>query len=745
MSKTLVQFSTTAGGSLASVGDHLTCVAEVEEDLDDPVKCSDSRDPEQKQEQENGMIRLERSKTRPLSGEMLLSGVSDLGSTAGSGSDPTTRPQQTLSLLMASVNMGNAAMSPSDLNALIPEDGGNAYDAIVLGMQEAMWDHRSESERMLDVASAKDSKKSSSNKVVSDENPHTTSQKTRKSKRVSTEFIAKISAKLRGLGHSQNESENQFNPRPQRTSSALPALLPTRLAHTVSDTSMLHDLLAKHLPSYTPIIRYQRGEMRLHVYLRSALVPALTDVEVIAENTGIGHVLANKGGIAARVSIGPTSLSFISCHISAHEGEDHYKRRCADLVEILNGCKMGGTKRYDASVISHHTFLCGDLNFRSDFGNKKSNTDVCMRYLRSGAYDKIFGADELRRGMKRGDCLVSFHEGDCSAFAPTFKVRRGIIGGNPELEEYNTQRTPSYCDRILWTSLDGFEKDLTNLTFKSVKEYISSDHKPVMATFTVDLGSAKAPLLPRHFIGDPIDDNDDEDFFGDSGGLEKRRCVLKFYDMKASDLTEMDSQLVGGGSDPFIQFVPLNANLFSSKHISTKRTSRTMSSAGGYFSRFPQTSVIRHNCNPDWKEEIVEIESKPIPGGWKGLSASFLALTFMDHDDLSEDDLIGTVVVNLGALESRAQTNGLSNNSSQNSVRERCNSGEDDKNDDSDWKDITVELKRDLLRNGKRQGEFECKVDVKWAPREFTRNSSIRIADVEMNLHGGSGACCEIS
>ena len=48
--------------------------------------------------------------------------------------------------------------------------------------------------------------------------------------------------------------------------------------------------------------------MRLHIYVRTMLVPALTDVEVTAENTGLGHVLANKGGIAARVTFTDTSL-----------------------------------------------------------------------------------------------------------------------------------------------------------------------------------------------------------------------------------------------------------------------------------------------------------------------------------------------------------------------------------------------------------------------------------------------------
>ena len=132
-------------------------------------------------------------------------------------------------------------------------------------------------------------------------------------------------------------------------------------------------------------------------------MPSLIDVEVVAENTGLGHVLANKGGIVARVTLGETSLCFISCHLQAHEGKDNYVRRCHDLKEIFSGAKVGGRKRYDASLVNHHCFVLGDLNYRVDHPK-----DDVIDLLTSGDYAGCYKHDELSRGMALGDCLADF-------------------------------------------------------------------------------------------------------------------------------------------------------------------------------------------------------------------------------------------------------------------------------------------------------------------------------------------------
>ena len=56
--------------------------------------------------------------------------------------------------------------------------------------------------------------------------------------------------------------------------------------------------------------------------MRAELAESCTDEQQACENTGIGHVVANKGGQLFRMRLGDTSLAFYSCHLNAHEVGD---------------------------------------------------------------------------------------------------------------------------------------------------------------------------------------------------------------------------------------------------------------------------------------------------------------------------------------------------------------------------------------------------------------------------------------
>ena len=67
------------------------------------------------------------------------------------------------------------------------------------------------------------------------------------------------------------------------------------------------------------------------------------DLEAVAaENVGLGGLGANKGGqlLALRLA-GSTTLTFVSAHLNAHEGEAKRKRRNDDVAEILSGARAG--------------------------------------------------------------------------------------------------------------------------------------------------------------------------------------------------------------------------------------------------------------------------------------------------------------------------------------------------------------------------------------------------------------------
>ena len=62
---------------------------------------------------------------------------------------------------------------------------------------------------------------------------------------------------------------------------------------------------------------------------------------------------------------------------------------------------------------------------------------------------------------------------------------------------YKKQRLPAWCDRILWKSRQGLEPAV-NHVYSSAEGVATSDHKPVIATFTLKtcvLQPALAPAL----------------------------------------------------------------------------------------------------------------------------------------------------------------------------------------------------------------------------------------------------------
>ena len=158
------------------------------------------------------------------------------------------------------------------------------------------------------------------------------------------------------------------------TNRETPSDITTALTQSVDvlsyDTNKLNQLIKTRLPSYEMVTSSLRGEMRLFILAHTKLSKDITNVHVAAENTGIGSIMANKGGIIVTLTLHHvTRLSFMTCHLEAHEGLTHYNNRNKNLAEILGGAKTDPIyNMQDATIISHHMFLCGDLNYRIKFG-----------------------------------------------------------------------------------------------------------------------------------------------------------------------------------------------------------------------------------------------------------------------------------------------------------------------------------------------------------------------------------------
>ena len=165
-----------------------------------------------------------------------------------------------------------------------------------------------------------------------------------------------------------------------------------------------------------------------------------------------------------------TRFSFLTCHLEAHEGLTHYNNRNKNLIEILGGAKPHPDYyMMDATIYSHHMFVCGDLNYRSRFVSEKPNGgtpkvtrklsigkgdlvkrnvsgneeepdngggyEQAMKLIEEKQYEELYAVDELCMALEKKECLVGFETLPCN-FSPTFKVAR------EEGYVYNEKRTP---------------------------------------------------------------------------------------------------------------------------------------------------------------------------------------------------------------------------------------------------------------------------------------------------------------
>jgi hypothetical protein len=288
------------------------------------------------------------------------------------------------------------------------------------------------------------------------------------------------------------------------------------------------------------------GPMKLVLFMNVAHKGRLHNVHKHTEATGLFHLLPNKGGILISVTIDGLKLCFVSAHLNAQHDNlksNPYERN-DDVTQIFRS-----KQKFDIPVLPvymqhHHTIFMGDLNYRLDlrcgFNNKAPKIDYgkvlgenhrlrhsnlnnlpndqdgvtkhskkdsdrviapekewklvndfvenieknkhtigkleyCKKYIQLLKYD------ELNAHRNAGLVFTNFKEGEIR-FPPTFKCELGV---NSFKYTEHKHRTPSYCDRILFTSRPGFEDDISQTTLNACKESTTSDHKPSYSTFSI--------------------------------------------------------------------------------------------------------------------------------------------------------------------------------------------------------------------------------------------------------------------
>lgn len=227
------------------------------------------------------------------------------------------------------------------------------------------------------------------------------------------------------------------------------------------------------------VMQFTLMQMRILIMAKVAVLPHTTNWQLSWQATGIGGVVANKGGIVAKFDYRDTSLCFVCAHLAAHQGAKHRQQR-NDMAQTVQKDARVGNRHLDIGSQCDHVFWAGDLNYRIDLPEADGQTRTHEEQLDEvsaliadlqNSRQQLHQADELQGEIKQGRvfagwtdsltrCFERGHndntrdgEGalfhDTWTFAPTFKTKRAVSFG------YNPQRVPSFTDRILWRSSPG--------------------------------------------------------------------------------------------------------------------------------------------------------------------------------------------------------------------------------------------------------------------------------------------------
>ncbi|GAA5947295.1 hypothetical protein JCM3765_001612 [Sporobolomyces pararoseus] len=222
------------------------------------------------------------------------------------------------------------------------------------------------------------------------------------------------------------------------------------------------------------------------LFARKAISRKIRDLEGSGIKTGFSAEYGNKGSVLLRFVVDDTSICLVNSHLAA--GTTAPARRERDLIEIFDsgpkftrptpGTKKAysgggdGTQIADCEIL----FFSGDLNFRVDLPRAQVLSTLAKSPT---AIQDLLAHDELIQLRQNNPSfrLRKLQEAPI-CFPPTYKYDHNS-------SNYDTspkQRTPSWCDRILWKSM---RKESVRCIAYGRYEADVSDHRPVSATFEI--------------------------------------------------------------------------------------------------------------------------------------------------------------------------------------------------------------------------------------------------------------------
>lgn len=281
----------------------------------------------------------------------------------------------------------------------------------------------------------------------------------------------------------------------------------------------------------------------ISVWIRRAVLKRyyISSVKVCSVACGIMGYLGNKGSVSVSMSIEGTSLCFIVAHLASGEKKGDEGKRNHQVSEIFRRTTFSrlphdGYNPHPLTILGHdQIFWFGDLNYRLYLKD-----DLARLLIKKQDWRALQEFDQLRGELEDGGVFQGWREGNIE-FAPTYKYSSAncnrYSGGLPN-RAGEKQRTPAWCDRILW-----YGKGVKQLSyFRSESKF--SDHRPVSALFSTQIEVVKS-ADPRVVPLPPIASNTASKHMGQASADKEASSTLHSliaHDIKGSPSNERRSR-----------------------------------------------------------------------------------------------------------------------------------------------------------------------------------------------------------
>lgn len=285
-------------------------------------------------------------------------------------------------------------------------------------------------------------------------------------------------------------------------------------------------------PTYLNVVSRKCGLTAIMVFVREDFVDEIQHLAVAEVGVGLSQ-MGNKGAVGVRVSWRlPTSnleymaTTFVSAHLAPFEAQiEHRNQDYKDVVRGLvftseDARQSTGTRprheplltREDGVIDGHlkklqgiyasdaHLIFSGDLNYRTALSTP-SPSDVhsfpqpCSSSRDERHFSHLLEKDQLSLERDAGRTLHGLSE-EMITFPPSYKYRadpdRSVtLDSDMDRWDWANHRWPSWCDRILYSQIEGDNTRTTVSDYCELPLFGTSDHRPVAL-------SLKIPLQPVH-------------------------------------------------------------------------------------------------------------------------------------------------------------------------------------------------------------------------------------------------------